>query len=245
MICETKLPGANRAECRTGKVLMKCFAGGTFDEICDALDIKAGNTFVKKLPVERSVPPTGKPAKKPFATAQEAIAVYGRKLGKPSGQWTSVGLSGEPDGMVVRWDLPAGKQIRQLRRDGDGWHLEGMRSPKPLDRLTELKDARRVAAGEGEPVVEMLRSHGMVATTSAGGSQAASQTDWSPLAGKEALLLPDNDAPGRKYAADVAGLLAKLKSCKVEIVELPGLPDKGDVVDWVNAHDAVEPDALR
>jgi len=45
----------------------------------------------------------------------------------------------------------------------------------------------------------------------------------------------------------VAGILAKLTPTPVvRIVELPELPDGGDIVDWTDAHgDAAEPDAMR
>jgi hypothetical protein len=43
-------------------------------------------------------------------------------------------------------------------------------------------------------------------TTSAGGSKAASKSDWSPLAGRVAAIWPDNDQPGIAYAIDVERL---------------------------------------
>jgi putative DNA primase/helicase len=52
------------------------------------------------------------------------------------------------------------------------------------------------------------------------------------LAGKAVLILPDNDEPGRKHGRDVAASLAKIAK-SVRVLELPGLPDKGDVADWL------------
>lgn len=50
------------------------------------------------------------------------------------------------------------------------------------------------------------------------------------LRGHTVVILPDNDEPGRKHvaavAADLLGLVAS-----VRIVELPGLPEKGDVTE--------------
>ena len=45
---------------------------------------------------------------------------------------------------------------------------------------------------------------------SAGGAAAAHLTDWSPLAGRELVLLPDNDTAGRNYAAKVVAQLIRL-----------------------------------
>ena len=89
-------PSLSISEGDDGRVLLKCFAGCTMKEICIALDVNETDLFVPKPGTPRSenrVPPNGKPAKKPFATPAEAIAVYGHKLGKPSGQWTYVGIS--------------------------------------------------------------------------------------------------------------------------------------------------------
>ena len=61
--------------------------------------------------------------------------------------------------------------------------------------------------------------------------------DWTPLADKDVWIFPDNDIPGRKYASEVAQKLAKLSPpARVKIIELPGLPPKGDMVDWVDSH---------
>jgi hypothetical protein len=45
----------------------------------------------------------------------------------------------------------------------------------------------------------------------------------------------------------VAGILAKLTPAPVvRIVELPGLLDAGDIVDWIDGHgDAAEPSGMR
>src|SRR5439155_16687247 len=74
----------------------------------------------------------------------------------------------------------------------------------------------------------------LTTTTSAGGSAAAHLTDWSPLAGREVVILPDNDEPGRKYAHDVVGQLVALSPRpSIRIVRLPGLPPSGDLADFI------------
>jgi len=47
-------------------------------------------------------------------------------------------------------------------------------------------------------------------------------------------ILPDNDEPGRKHARDVALSLRGIAT-QVKVVDLPGLPKKGDVSDWLAA----------
>ena len=76
---------------------------------------------------------------------------------------------------------------------------------------------------------------------------SAGQTDWRPLVGKEIVILPDYDAAGRAYADAVAAILARLTPAPaVRIVELPDLPDHGDIVDWTALHgEPAQPANLR
>jgi hypothetical protein len=140
--------------------------------------------------------------------------------------------------VIARWDRDSGaKDIRPVARHGDGWQVAAMPVPRPLYRLPDLADASVVVVVEGEKCADAARGLGLVATTSAGGSQAADKTDWRPLAGKEIWIMPDNDKPGRKYAETVAKILVKLTPPPVvRVVELPGLPEKVDIVDWIDGH---------
>jgi hypothetical protein len=60
------------------------------------------------------------------------------------------------------------------------------------------------------------------------------KVDSAPLAGATVVILPDDDKPGRAHAVEVEADL-KARGCEVAVVELPGLPDKGDVSDWLDA----------
>jgi hypothetical protein len=193
-----------------GKALVMCHAG------CDTSAILAaiGMTLADLFPSKAGPSPTrnGKPATvgRTFATAKDAVAVLERRHGKRSALWTYRDAQGEPVGMVVRWDKSSGKDIRPVARHADGWRIGAMPEPRPLYGLPDLALANRVIVTEGEKAADAARALGFSATTSAGGSQAATKTDWRPLAGKELWILPDNDPPGRRYAETVAGILAKL-----------------------------------
>ena len=82
---------------------------------------------------------------------------------------------------------------------------------------------------EGEKDVETLRAHGFVATTNAGGAEAP----WLPgfteaLRGREVILLPDLDRPGRERVARIArNLIGKVT--RLVILELEGAKD---VTEW-------------
>jgi len=216
-----------------GRVLLHCHAGCDTSAILAAVGMKLADLFPPKTgaaPNRNSKLASGG---RTFATAKDAVAELERRHGKRSAVWTLPRRRGDPVGLVVRWDLSDGnKDIRPVSRYPDGWRVAAMPEPRPLYRLPELllADAEKpVVVVEGEKCADAAWSLGFVATTSAGGSQAAAKTDWRPLAGKEVWIMPDNDAPGRKYAETVAGILARLTPAPViRVVELPGLPDGGD-----------------
>lgn len=112
-----------------------------------------------------------------------------------------------------------------------------------LYRLPEVIAA--VQAGEpvfiveGEKDVNRLVALGFCATTNPMGAGKWGKVDSSPLGGAQVVILPDNDAPGRDHAAEVkAGLEAH--GCEVTVVELPGIPEKGDITDWLDAGHAAD-----
>jgi hypothetical protein len=230
-----------------GTALVKCHAGCDTAAILAAVGLKLADLFSPKT--GPTPPHNGKQSTggRTFPTVKEAIAELERTHGKRSAQWTYHNAQGVPVGVVVRWDKPSGKDIRPVARHADGWRIGVMPEPRPLYGLPNLVAANRVIVAEGEKAADAARSLGFIATTSAGGSQAAAKTDWLQLAGKEIWILPDNDPPGRKYADAVAGILAKLTPAPVvRIIELPNLPEHGDIVDWIDAHsDAAEPATIR
>lgn len=62
---------------------------------------------------------------------------------------------------------------------------------------------------EGEGCADALAKLGKIATTS-GGATSADAADWTPLRGRDVIVWPDADKPGRDYAAKVSGLLLEL-----------------------------------
>ena len=143
---------------------------------------------------------------------------------------------------VVRYDHP--KTFKQRRPDGRGgwvWNVKDVRQV-PY-RLPELLEAialdHPVFVVEGEKDVEALARYGIAATTNAGGA-GKWKTDFAEhFAGADVVVIPDNDDTGRNHANDVARSLAGI-AARVRRLELPGLPDKGDVSDWFGAGGAVE-----
>ena len=139
---------------------------------------------------------------------------------------------------VVRYLRPDGeKSFRQCRPDGHGgviWNLDGIeRVPYHLPKVLQ---AKIVWLPEGEKDVETLEAWGLVASCNPGGSgNSHLYAEWpNYFRGRHVIILVDNDQPGRKHAAAVAAALLSV-AASVRIVELPGLPEKGDVTDWRDA----------
>ncbi len=128
-----------------------------------------------------------------------------------------------------------GGQFRQRRPDGNGnwlWNLNSTR--RVLYRLPELmeKPHEKVFIVEGEKDADRLSQNGLLATTNSGGAGKWRSEYSETLTDRDVVVIPDNDAPGKKHAAKVANcLLGKAKS--IRIADLPGLKNKGDVSDWL------------
>ena len=142
---------------------------------------------------------------------------------------------------AVRFDP---KEFRQRRPDGrGGWifDLKGVR--RILYRLPELlaaDPALPVFLVEGEKDVDNLRAVGLVATCNPMGASKWNNEYTKALSGRRVVLLPDNDEPGRKHRDLVTGKLAG-HVAELKIVDLPDLPDHGDVSDWLAAG-GIDPD---
>ena len=144
--------------------------------------------------------------------------------------------SGELLYQVVRFEP---KGFAQRRPDGKGgwvWNLDGI--DRVLYRLPEvlrtLLEGETIYICEGEKDVETARSLGFTATTCAEGARKWSSSFNYLFRGANVGLVSDNDPPGREHMEMVAReLLAVAKTVKV--LELPGVPEGGDLSDWAAA----------
>jgi putative DNA primase/helicase len=141
---------------------------------------------------------------------------------------------------VVRLHSP--KEFPQRRPDGAGgwmWNVKGVR--RVLYRLPELLAEREAAVFvvEGEKDADRLRGLGLVATTNPGGAGKWRDEYNESLRGRKVVILPDNDDAGRKHVEQVARSVHRVAS-EVRVLDLPGLPEKGDVSDWLAAGGTAE-----
>lgn len=130
------------------------------------------------------------------------------------------------------------KGFSQRRPDGKGgwiWNLQGVRLvPYRLPEIV-AEGTDHVFIVEGEKDVDNLRALGLVATCNPMGAGKWVDSFSKHLEGKRVTILPDNDQAGRDHARAVARSIYGTAS-RVEIVELPDLPPKGDVSDWLGGN---------
>jgi putative DNA primase/helicase len=124
----------------------------------------------------------------------------------------------------------------QYHWDGQLWKAGVPKGPKIPYRLPELIAATTpVYIVEGEGKCDLLAKLGFTVTSASegAGKWTADLNEW--FKDRVVYVLPDNDEPGRKHAQLVARNLDPVAKC-VRIVELPDLPHKGDVKQWLE-HD--------
>jgi KaiC/GvpD/RAD55 family RecA-like ATPase len=107
----------------------------------------------------------------------------------------------------------------------------GEATPLPYN-LPKILKAQLVAVAEGEKDAGNLTRLGMPATCNSGGAEKFRPELARWFTGKDVAIFPDNDEPGRKHAAIVARTLHPVAR-SVRIVEIPELPLKGDVSDFI------------
>jgi hypothetical protein len=189
--------------------------------------------YVRNKAGLESFKPNGGGKRKPIFDISKVLAAQksgGMPRGKIVAEYNYTDTAGALLYQVVRYDP---KDFRQRRPDGNGgwiWSLEERRVPYRWPELVQYPDAS-VFLCEGEKDADRVSSLGHCATTVAAGK-------WTDecakaLAGRDVLILEDNDEAGRQKAHEAATAVHG-EAKTVRIVRLPNLPDKGDVSDWLD-----------
>lgn len=231
-----KNPALSISEGNDGAVLIKCHAGCSADDIVGAIGLDLKDLFPPK-----DYQPTRKPEKLLPVRTSPPDGVDGVS------RFTYTDADKRPVIYVTRKGTPDGKSIRQwgCGPDGKGWmpSLKHAPKPRPLYRLPAiLKGSGTVSIHEGEKASVAAckaRLHG-IHTTTIGGAGNARHSDFTPLKGRDVVIVPDHDEPGEKHAQQVARLATEAGAKSVRIVHLPDLPEKGDVVEWLAAGGTAE-----
>lgn len=214
---------------RDGSLLLRCHAGCSFEEILEA----AG--FDSRASQGSLVSPGGRVSNRaPTRHPMREVAVYPYEDEAGSRLYE-----------VVRFEP---KDFRPRHHDSSGRLVWGLNDQRRvwynLPEVLRARDAGRlVVVVEGEKDCEALKALGFVSTTIAGGAGAPVPADTPrTFEGAHVVLIPDNDVPGRRFAERVGRLVLPV-AASVRLVDLPGVPAKGDVSDWLAAGGS--PDELR
>jgi predicted P-loop ATPase/5S rRNA maturation endonuclease (ribonuclease M5) len=151
-------------------------------------------------------------------------------------------VAGKGFGYVLRMDMDDGRkitpQIMWCSRPGkaDDWSHYTFPKPRPLYGVDLVKSRKQVVVVEGEKAADAGKALlKMAVVTWVGGTGAVEHSDWSALAGKDIIIVPDADEPGRAAATEIAGIVSAAKAKKVRIVDTSGQPkgwDLADIKDW-------------
>jgi hypothetical protein len=136
------------------------------------------------------------------------------------------------------------KSFRQRRpdptaRDGFVWNLKGVALvPYRLPELLAADHSQPVFIVEGEKDADRLAKFELIATTNPMGAGKWRHEYSAYLRGRDVVILPDNDQAGEEHAQKIAKFLSGIAR-SIKIVTLPGLPEKGDVSDWLNGKNTI------
>ena len=228
-----------------GQAVVHCFAGCTPDAIVSAIGWQLADLFPSNdgsSPAPRRKVGSERKPTRTYATPDDVVDSLLQTPELHGGKVTRHNYT--ESFIVLRFDLPGGKSFRPIHRTDSGWVIGDPPGKLPLYRVAELPPDGPVSIVEGEKDCDAAWSLGLPTVTSAHGSKAADKTGWAQLAGRDVVILPDNDDAGQHYADTVAGILHAL-GCKVKIVVLPGLPKGGGIANFIADRDSRDDDDLR
>lgn len=177
----------------------------------------------------------------PSRPTRHARAARPQPLATVAAEFVYEAADGTPYQCSRRFDNDDGKsfvmcRLGRIGKDGKPLWLSGLDKqptiPYRLPQLVKADPSAVVFIVEGERKVDALMGGGLVATCNPMGAKKW-RDEFSPfLDGRHVVILPDNDEVGRAHAELVAGSIAP-HAASVKVVELPDLPAKGDIIDWL------------
>lgn len=134
------------------------------------------------------------------------------------------------------------KKFLQRRPNGPGtwiWNTDGVSLvPYHLVQILE-RPSDIIYIVEGEKDADRLECLGLLSTCNAMGAGKWKDDYNRWFKERRCVVLPDNDRPGDQHATLVASNIID-HAAWVKVIKLPGLPEKGDVSDWLDAGGSIE-----
>ncbi|MGE4574509.1 DUF3987 domain-containing protein [Parachlamydia sp.] len=169
-------------------------------------------------------------------------------------QWYYKNERGEIAALVTRHDnLTQAKQkkwFHQYYIDKNGNWVEGAVTPSPLfgiDTLPKNDSDEKVYIFEGEKCAQAAHHLNLPAITSMMGSNQSHLADWAVLARyrhlKDIVLIPDNDAAGKKYIKSIYDEIQKAcPYANIWVLILPNEEKGADFIDWIQSNSYCPPE---
>lgn len=158
--------------------------------------------------------------------------------GRPGTDYIYYNADGSPYMKVTRVYKSDGKKtFHQYRFRDNDWAIGTLGLPRIPYRLNYLANSgkRPIYFVEGEKDADRLAAAGLVATTAPEGAAAQWRTELTAwFKERDVYILPDNDQPGRAHAHKIQSALTGVAK-SIRTINLPNLPEKGDVSDWLDA----------
>jgi uncharacterized protein (DUF927 family) len=218
--------------------------GGSQAEAWEAVYRKIGRTPPPPKWSFAFAPPTGVTAMSVKFLGEQIRRAENRKNVRATMlyQYRGVGSNGSAERICakVRFQVASGKKSFQwwALTDRGGWKsLKKLGIAPNLYRAHNWKNATEVHLLNGEKAVDRaVRDWGLdTATCRPHGEGRWRQEYLAAFSGiTRVFVVPDNDNVGRKDARSVAAALAAV-GIEARVVELPDLPPKGDLWDWIDA----------
>lgn len=141
--------------------------------------------------------------------------------------------------LIARYERPDDKRPGKIKKvmcpytfwqnvDGTNvWARKGMEGPVPVYNLLELiqRPKALVIISEGEKCANAVKEvfPECVSITWAGGTNAVKKADFSPFEGRETVVFPDNDEPGRAAANSLTAILMENGAKSARILDIAAL----------------------
>ena len=151
--------------------------------------------------------------------------------------WEYVSPDGEIKGYTARYDDASGKDVIPYFKfdPKKGWAAGYPDdSPRMLYGLTSLASPGTVWITEGEKAADAVIRRGAACVSSPGGAKAPEKADWGAISGRDVVIWPDFDDPGKGYAKRIIAILRKTDAAiRVVDVERMNPTEPGwDAADW-------------
>lgn len=211
-------PSLTVSEGSDGRVLLHCHAGCTVDAIVSSIKLEVADLF-------------------PHSPQMLASA----SLGEPQAVYPYTDADGKLLAEFLRYP---GKQFRWRRPGPDGewiWNIKGVDLPpyRLPEMLSGISHGQTIFVVEGEKDADTLMKLGIIATTNPGGAGKWRSSHDAFFKGARVVVMGDNDPVGHEHQHSVAAAIASVAAA-VHVLELSGLPEHGDVSNWLEAGGTAE-----